>query len=326
MRQDLFVCPRCRTALERMDPERVACPRDGLEFRKVDGIWRFLLPESEAHYTRFIADYEAVRRFEKRGSPSSDFYRALPFKDLSGYHRTDWKIRAHSYNVLVKTVLTRLQNPLERSLKILDLGAGNGWLSNQLSAQGDRVIAVDLLVNEQDGLGAWKHYAHSFTRVQAEFTHLPIVGHFADAVIFNASFHYSENSAETILEALRVLSNDGLLIIMDSPVYRRSDSGEKMVKEREAQFKNKYGFASDNLQSENFLTYTRLRELAQELNLKWKIITPFYGLRWIFRPLIATMMRRREPAKFHLIVGRRKFPMPALKQASPTSHSLNMKD
>jgi ubiquinone/menaquinone biosynthesis C-methylase UbiE len=307
MRQDLFICPRCQTTLDRVTPERVTCPRDGLEFWNVDGIWRFLLPESEAHYKRFMEDYESVRRSEGRGSSSAKYYRALPFKDLNGYHKADWRIRAHSYKVLVNNILTRIQNPLERSLRILDLGAGNGWLSNRLAAQGDRVIAVDLLLNEQDGLGAWKHYEHSFTPVQAEFNHLPVMDRFADAVIFNASFHYSEDYPTTLKEALRVLSRGGRIVIIDSPVYRRPASGAQMVQEREAEFKKKYGFASDNLQSENYLTYARLKELAQQLNLSWNFITPFYGLRWMLRPLVSMLLRRREPAKFHLIVGRKNF-------------------
>jgi ubiquinone/menaquinone biosynthesis C-methylase UbiE len=305
MRQDLFVCPRCQTALERVVPERFTCPKDGLDFWNVDGIWRFLLPESEAHYSRFMADYEAVRQAEERGSSSASYYRALPFKDLSGRHARDWAIRARSFKVLANKLFTRLQNPLERALKVLDLGAGNGWLSNRLSAQNDRVIAVDLLVNPQDGLGAWKYYEHSFTPVQAEFNHLPVMDRYADAVIFNASFHYSENYTDTLREALRVLSLRGLIVIMDSPVYRGSTSGEQMVREREAQYRDKYGFASDSLESENYLTYARLKELGQQLNIQWKLITPFYGLRWMFRPLAATLRRRREPAKFHLIVGRR---------------------
>jgi SAM-dependent methyltransferase len=303
MKQDLFVCPRCRTTLERSAPDRVTCPKDGLEFWNVDGIWRFLLPEIEAHYARFIKDYESIRCSEGRGSTSADYYRALPFQDQNGQHPADWRIRARSFTALVK-ILTRFQNPLERSLRVLDLGAGNGWLSNRLASQGDRVIAIDLLVNEQDGLATWKYYEHSFTPVQAEFNHLPIMDRFADAVIFNASFHYSEDYVTTLREALRVISTEGLIVIMDSPVYRRSASGEKMVEERETQFKEKYGFASDHLQSENYLTYTRLKELAQELNLKWKFITPFYGLGWTLRPLMSTLFRRREPAKFHLIVGK----------------------
>jgi SAM-dependent methyltransferase len=305
MKQELFVCPRCRTRLERTTPDRFTCPHDGLEFWKVDGIWRFLLPESEAHYARFMRDYESVRHAEGRGSDSPDYYRALPFKDRSGRFSSDWKIRGRSFKVLVNNVLTRLQNPLERALKILDLGAGNGWLSNRLAAQGDRVLAVDLLVNEQDGLGAWKHYEHTFTPVQAEFNHLPVMDRFADVVIFNASFHYSENYEETLKEALRVLSPAGLIIVMDSPLYRRRGSGEAMVQERESQFKEKFGIASDNLDSENFLTYARLHELAKQLNLNWKFITPFYGLRWHLRPLVSAVLRRREPARFKLIVGRR---------------------
>jgi SAM-dependent methyltransferase len=303
MRQELFICPRCRAKLDRVAPDRFTCPQDGLDFWNIDGIWRFLLPESEAHYSRFIADYESVRRAEGRVSASATYYRALPFKDLSGRFRSDWNIRARSFNALVKNVLTGIQDPLERSLKVLDLGAGNGWLSNRLAAQGDRVLAVDLLVNEQDGLGAWKHYENTFTPVQAEFNHLPVMDSFADAVIFNASLHYSEDYAQTLGEALRVLSPEGSLVILDSPVYRRASSGVKMVEEREAQFKTKYGFASDNLQSENYLTYTRLEELAKNLNIRWKYITPFYGLRWMLRPLASMLLRRREPAKFHLIVG-----------------------
>ena len=306
MRQELFICPRCQTTLERVTPDRMSCPKDGLDFWNVDGIWRFLLPESEAHYSRFIRDYETIRSAEGRGSASAKYYRTLPFKDLSGQHAADWKIRARSFKAL-NTVLTQIQDPLERSLKILDLGAGNGWLSNRLASQGDRVIAVDLLVNEQDGLGAWKHYEHSFTPVQAEFNHLPVMDRFADAVIFNASFHYSENYIETLREVLRVLSRDGRIVIMDSPVYHRASSGERMVQEREAQFKEKYGFASDHLESENYLTHSRLKELAQALNIRWKFITPFYGLRWMLRPVISILLRRREPAKFRLIVGRKNF-------------------
>jgi ubiquinone/menaquinone biosynthesis C-methylase UbiE len=305
MRQELFICPRCRTKLERTNPERFTCPQDGLEFWNVDGIWRFLLPESEAHYARFIKDYETIRRAEGRGSTSEKYYRALPFKDRSGRHKADWRIRARSYHILVNKVLTRLQDPLERSLKILDLGAGNGWLSNRLSAQGDRVFAIDVSINDLDGLGAWKYYEHTFTPLQAEFNHLPIADRFADAVIFNASLHYSENYAETLKEALRVLPPQGCLVIMDSPVYRRGESGKQMMKEREAQFKEKYGFASDSLESENYLTYARLKELAQELHIQWKFMTPFYGLRWMLRPMASMLLHRREPAKFHLIVGRK---------------------
>jgi SAM-dependent methyltransferase len=306
MKQSFFICPRCRTSLDRVSADRLVCPQDGLEYWNIEGIWRFLLPESQAHYTRFIEEYETVRRSEGRGSPDAEYYRALPFKDLSGNFSKDWAIRARSFNFLVKKFLTPIQAHLERPLKVLDLGAGNGWLSNCLAAQGDRVVAVDLLVNEQDGLGAWKHYEHQFTPMQAEFNHLPLMDHYADVAIFNASLHYSENYEETLKETFRVVDEEGLVVIMDTPIYRRHASGEQMVAEREAAFLAQYGFASNALESENFLTYQRVRELGDSLGVHWLYFRPFYGLRWLLRPLKAWLTRKREPAKFHLVAGYRK--------------------
>lgn len=305
MKQSFFICPRCRTSLDRVSADRLVCPQDGLEYWNVEGVWRFLLPESQAHYHRFIEEYETVRRSEGRGSPDAEYYRALPFKDLSGTFSKDWAIRARSFNVLVKKLLTPIQAHLERPLKVLDLGAGNGWLSNRLAAQGDRVVAVDLLVNELDGLRAWKYYEHQFTPIQAEFNHLPIMDGFADVAIFNASLHYSENYVETLKEALRAVDEEGVLVIMDTPIYRRRDSGEKMVAEREAAFQDQYGFASNALDSENFLTHERLRELGDSLGIRCLTFRPFYGLRWLLRSLKTWMTGKREPAKFHVIVATR---------------------
>jgi len=303
MKQSFFVCPRCRTSLERTSSNHLTCPQDGLEYWNEDGIWRFLLPESEAHYKRFMNDYESIRRLEGRGSPNVDYYRALPFKDLSGKFSRDWAIRARSFNVLVKKLLTPIQALLQRPLKVLDLGAGNGWLSNRLAMQGDRVFAVDLLVNELDGLGTWKYYQNTFTPIQAEFNHLPIMDNFADLAIFNASFHYSENYEETLKEALRVVGEEGAIAIIDTPLYRHHASGEKMVAEREAAFLAQYGFASNALESENFLTYQQVRDLGDSLDIQWLYFRPFYGLRWFLRPLKALLTGKREPAKFHVVVG-----------------------
>jgi SAM-dependent methyltransferase len=292
-----FICPRCKTQLDSSFDE-ARCSKDGLIFRRVDGIWRFLLPERESHYARFIADYEAVRRFEKRGSLDANYYRALPFKDLGGNFTADWKIRAASFE--------RLKSLLHSPQKILDMGAGNGWLSNRLSALGHGVFAVDLLVNAEDGLGAWKFYEHPFTPIQSEFTRLPIPDGAVSCVIYNASFHYSENYNETLAEALRVLSSHGEIVIMDSPVYHSVESGAQMVVERKAGFLSRYGFASDSLRNENYFTYRRMDELGETLKIRWRHIRLFYGVRWMLRPWIARLRGGREPAEFGLWVGTRR--------------------
>lgn len=300
-----LACPKCGSLLDEENATTKKCQKDGLTFHQVDGIWRMLLPEREEYFSRFIRDYETVRRLEGRGSHDKTYYTNLPYRDLSGHMSADWHIRAKSFDAFLEHGIVPMEKT-KRALQILDLGAGNGWLSNRLALRGHQVAAVDLMVNDFDGLGCHRFYESTFLPVQAEFDHLPFLENSADVILFNASLHYSVNIEQTLKEALRVLNPPGSLAIIDSPVYHDASSGAQMVSERETQFQKQYGFASNNLQSENYLTYARLSELANDLCLDWKIITPFYDLRWSTRPLIAKLLHRREPAKFHVIIGNRK--------------------
>lgn len=290
-----LACPRCHTRLIDFEPDGMRCPEDGLTFRRVDGVWRMLLPGRDEFFARFVRDYETVRRLEGRGSPDTGYYRSLPYEKSP-----DWQIRAASFDALVRRVLPPVEQSSPR-LRVLDLGAGNAWLSNRLALRGHDVAAVDLAVNDFDGLACHRFYESVFLPVQAEFDRLPFRDATVDIVVFNASLHYSTDYGETLTEALRLLTAGGMLVILDSPVYRDGSSGTQMVQEREQAFTRKYGLASNSLPSENFLTYERLDELGRGLGVTWSLITPLYGLKWILRPWLA----RREPAKFHVIVGQR---------------------
>ncbi len=303
MSQFQLACPRCHTLLIDRGTEEKSCPQDRLTFRREQGIWRMLLPGRLEYFSTFLHDYETIRQAEGRGAGDKAYYTQLPDRDLSGRLSADWKIRAKSFAVFLKRVVLPLEKTFKRPLRILDLGAGNGWLSNRLASRGHCLAAVDLTVNEFDGLGCHRFYDASFQSVQAEFDQLPFPDRCADLAIFNASLHYSLKLERTLSEALRLLDSSGRLAILDSPLYHDSTSGARMVAERQARFQKQYGFASDSLPSENYLTYTRLEDLGHTLHLQWEILTPFYGMRWSLRPLLARLRRQREPARFHVIVG-----------------------
>ena len=300
-----FACSICKSRLDPISPNEFRCAVDGSTFLRTDGIWRMMRPERGAHYDRFVKEYETVRQAEGRGSDDSAYYRALPFADLTGRMTADWQIRAASFRALVETLIAPAEERVAAPLKILDLGAGNGWLSYQLAKRGHTVGAVDLLTNNRDGLGAHPHYDAGFTPIQAEFDHLPLTDNQIDLVIFNSSLHYSANYETTLCEAWRVTKTNGRVVILDSPVYSNAGNGEQMVRERQESFLHSYGFPSNSIASENFLTLKRLHALATSTRTEWRFVKPAYGWRWAIRPWIARVRGRREPARFMLIVGTR---------------------
>jgi ubiquinone/menaquinone biosynthesis C-methylase UbiE len=252
---------------------------------------------------QFAREYRTVRRAEGWGSLDGAYYRRLPFQDLTGRYTDIWRIRARSYQTFLQRVLVPLENPAGRALKVLDLGAGSGWLAYRLARRGHWVAAVDLLDDPLDGLGAVRHYATPMRPLLAEFDHLPLPDCQFDVAVFNASLHYSTHYLTTLRETLRVLRNEGTLVILDSPMYRGATSGMRMVHERQARFLSKYGFASNALPSEHFLTPARLDALAAELGIVWRLHRP--GLDWRSRlgRAIGGVRARREPAQFPVIVG-----------------------
>jgi len=184
---------------------------------------------------------------------------------------------------------------------VLDLGAGNGWLSNRLAEAGYRPCAVDLSADAGDGLGAACHFAGDWPCIVADFDRLPLADGAADATVFNASFHYSTDYAATLAEALRVTRAGGAILVMDTPVYRDAGSGRRMLAERAQEFERRYGERSDTRAVEGFLTPARIAELGGQHGLVWRAQKTWHGLRWLVAPVVERVRGRREPPAFDIL-------------------------
>lgn len=295
-------CPRCGSGLVGLH-----CRLCQFHLRNCGGIVKALPPDRAAHFARFIADYERIRDAEGRGSETDDFYIGLPYRDATGRNGEQWRIRARSYDCLLGRVLD--PNRTANGERILDLGAGNCWMSFRLAMAGYCPVAVDLLINDRDGLGAAKHYRkylpRLFPRFQAELAHLPFRDEQFDAAIFNASFHYAENYEAALQEAVRCVRAGGMVIVSDTPWYSNDDSGQRMLAERGADFLHRYGTASDSIRNLEYLTDERLADLEKCLSIRWTVHSPRYGFRWTMRPFAARLRKRREPSRFRIYVARK---------------------
>ena len=296
-----LACPTCRASLPTLDEAGATCSSCGAVYPLIDGILRFLPGDRLDHYEPFLHDYTAIRRAEGRWAGDAAAFRRLPEPTTGDPLEGQWKLRRRTW----ATVRDRVLRSGGAGLVVVDVGAGVGWLSNRVHELGHQPHAVDLTIDDVDGLGAARHYNPLWPRYQAEMDALPFADAQADLVVFNASVHYSTDYARTIGEALRVLRPDGRIVIMDSPVYSHDAAGRQMVAERHADFQRRFGTRSDSVASVGYLTDSMLADVGGQLGVRWRHHRTWYGWSWAMRPWRARMRRRRQPSRFVVLVGTR---------------------
>lgn len=252
----------------------------------------------------FLEQYAKIRLAEGRGSGDAAYFRALPYRDLTGRNSGQWAIRARSYRHFERTILSKIERRANRPLDVLDLGAGNGWMSYRLALRKHRAVALDIFPDEIDGLGAIRHYPVCFAGVIAEFDHLPFREASFDVAIYNSSLHYSSDYRRALWEVRRCLRRSGCVIVMDSPVYKLAEHGERMRAERQARFEKLHGFRSEAQGSIEYLDEGTLAQLSGELGIQWRRSQPWLGWRWALRPWKARLAHRRPPSQFLILTGR----------------------
>ena len=293
-----FVCPECGSTLVPASmagalPGPLSCRSCDVDVGCRGGILRFLSDTRLAEIEPLIAQYRGVRTQDGYRQRAAAYYRELPRVGRGDPQHAVWRIRHESFRHLCRRVLTRLGR---RPLRVLDLGAGNGWLSHRLTLLGHVCVAVDWLDDPDDGLGAALHYPTTFTRLQADFDHLPMVAGQFDAVIFNASLHYSSNPSATLQSAREALVEGGALIVMDSPVFASDADGRRMLAERRQGFANRIGRPIE--WGAGYLTVDGLARTAAETGLRLQRIPSRGGPGWAFKRWLAGRKLGRQPASF----------------------------
>lgn len=271
---------------------------------------------------RYALAYARLREREGRGGGGEAELLSLPHLG-SGPMAAQWRVRSRTYAAFLTRVVLPLERERGRPLRVLDLGAGNGWLCYRMAQRAlgaqrapqtptpasppPGAVAVDIRMDGVDGLGAGaaysRHLAHPFGRVAASFEALPLASHSFDLVVFNASLHYAEDLPRALSEAARAASPRGRLVILDSPFYRRKEAGEEMVEEKRRATRQRFDDLAEDLlalRPIEFLTRRLLDEAARPLGLSFRRHRVLYPLWYELRPLKALLARHRPPSRFDL--------------------------
>jgi SAM-dependent methyltransferase len=270
----------------------VACAR---AYDSGDGVLRWLSDAGRAARVPFVTQYRAIRERDGYRQASSEYYRALPDVSADDPQFVVWQVRRESFDRLRKLLLSRFRSG---EPAVLDLGAGNGWLSNRLAHAGCRPVAVDVLEDDRDGLGACRHYDIAFPRVLADFDDLPFAVRQFDAVIFNGSLHYAPDVSASLARAGTLLAPGGVLAVVDSPAFMCEDDGDSMCARNRERFRRDYGVASPEQPGEGYVTLPRLDAAAAALGLAAHFFESRGPLRWAAGRFVTRVRHRLVPPKF----------------------------
>ena len=142
-----------------------SCATCYFQMLKDDGIWRALPPKRASYFQKFMREYQTVREAEGRGSNNPQYYLAAAVqRPLRHITRSNGRSERAAIASLSTRYCRQSSPEPRRNLNILDLGAGNGWMSYRLALRGHLPVAVDLLSSELDGLAAATHYHKKFRR------------------------------------------------------------------------------------------------------------------------------------------------------------------
>lgn len=237
-------CPNCRERLDIGDwrlemvtthylLSNIQCP-NGHTFTYHDGVLVLLADSFAARLGQFTADLSHARDASQKRLVEPALYPQLPF--IKTAESWEWRMRQYDLAVVQRAINGR------SGLKILDVGAWNGWLSYRLALQGHQVTAVDYFIDEYDGLAAKKFYPVQWQAIQLDLGDLSVLETPFDVVILNRCLQFAPDVAEMVAQARARLAAGGILLITGLQLFADAAPKAQQVAAYRQTHRQQFGF------------------------------------------------------------------------------------
>jgi SAM-dependent methyltransferase len=293
-------CSYCCAPLARAR-HGLVCVAEERFFATDAGIHRLLPEERRRELLPQVEMYQRMRRAEGwRATPG------LPQVGDGHPHAAVWRERAPRLEQALAIAARELGLGPWRAL---DVGAGCCWIAARLAGTGHEVLAADVNLDPEDGLRAAERLlpaGASLERVEAEMEALPCEPRAFDLALAAASLHHAARLDRALVELHRVLRPGGLLLVLDSPVYRRRADGEAMLAEQAAQHLQRFGFTTPRQSWSGFLVKRELAGLFGGTGFALDVVGWPSPVAEAARDLVAQARHGRRTARFPILVARRR--------------------
>lgn len=166
----------------------------------------------------FEKKYITIRSLESRLYTDEDLSK-LPDVAPDHPHYREWQIRKRSGRRLV-----RYLSGVKRSLDILEIGCGNGWLSHQMAEiPGTRVTGLDINFTELQQAARVFNDDPNLNFVQGDIRSGILDGQQFDFIVFADAIQYFPSLKKTLHFTLHFLKPGGEVHILDSRFYKPAE-------------------------------------------------------------------------------------------------------
>jgi SAM-dependent methyltransferase len=178
----------------------------------------------------------------------------------------------------------------------------------RLLEAGHQVVATDVNLDPDDGLLAANRFLASpalLPRAEAEMEALPFEPGLFDLVVVAGALHHAPRLGRALLEMRRVTRPGGLLVVIDSPVYRRRADGEARVARRMEDLGRRYKVAIPRDSQADYLVVGEMAGAFQSAG--WSLDVrgwPPWAAEWT-SDLLAIGRHGRRSARFPVLIGSR---------------------
>jgi SAM-dependent methyltransferase len=128
-----------------------------------------------------------------------------------------------------------------RPLRVLDIGAWNGWLSHRLALIGHDVTAVDYFADPHDGLGARRFYRTTWQAIQMDLTDLSPLPPAFDRIVLNRCVAFQGDATAYVAQAQAKLAPGGSLLLTGLAFYRDPSRKARAVADTTRDYRERHG-------------------------------------------------------------------------------------
>ena len=251
--REKILCPICHSPLSL---ETYNC-QNNHQFSQENGVIQLFTPETSARLIPYLENFNQYRK--KAGWHINDptiFPRLPHISEATALGH--WKPKQHDLR-LIKKLLTG-----KKSLKILEIGAWNGWLSHHLVKWGHSLTTIDYFDSQNDGLKAMKFYPQDWIALQMEVEDISILAGKYDVIILNRCYAYYTDPILALQKLKKKLVSGGMILLTGLNIYSDGDRRKAEFEAYKENFRKENGFEMMSKPTKGFLDLEDQNALEEE--------------------------------------------------------------